>query len=113
MCVSELVQLHDVAEAIKAKGGRMLAICTDAPADSKRVIDRYKLNFSILSDEKGEAIRRYGLLHAGGSPKGGDIAVPAHVLIDSSGRIIWRRKSEKIQDRPDPAEVRAAIEALK
>lgn len=91
----------------------MFAICTDAPSDSKRVVDKYKLNFSILADDKGEVIRQYGLLHAGGSPKGGDIAVPAHVLIDQSGRIAWRRKSEKIQDRPDPAEVKSAIEALK
>ncbi len=91
----------------------MLAICTDAPSDSKRVVEKYKLNFSILADDKGDVIRQYGLFHAGGSPKGGDIAVPAHVLIDSSGKIAWRRKSEKIQDRPDPTEIRAAIEALK
>lgn len=91
----------------------MFAICTDAPSDSKRVVEKYKLNFSILADDKGDVIRQYGLFHPGGSPKGGDIAVPAHVLIDSSGKIAWRRKSEKIQDRPDPAEIRAAIEALK
>ena len=91
----------------------MFAICTDAAADSKRVVDKYKLNFSILADDKGEVIRKYGVFHAGGSPKGGDIAVPAHALIDQSGRIVWRKRSEKIQDRPDPAEVRAHIEALK
>lgn len=91
----------------------MLAICTDAPADSKRVVDKYKLNFSILSDGKGEVIRKYGLIHAGGSHRGGDIAVPAHVLIDRSGQIAWKRRSDKIQDRPDPAEVRARIESLK
>lgn len=110
--MSELVQLHDAAEALKAKGGRMFAICTDAPADSKRVVDKYKLNFSILADEKAEVVRAYGLLHAGGSPTGGDIAIPAHVLIDHSGRIAWRRKSDKIQDRPDPAAIRAAIDRL-
>lgn len=91
----------------------MFAICTDAPADSKRVVDKYKLNFSILSDDTGDVIRKYGLFHVGGSPKGGDIAVPAHVLIDRSGQIVWKRRSDKIQDRPDPAEVKVRIETLK
>ena len=113
MCVSELVQLHDAADAIHARGGRMLAITTDAPSDCKRVVEKYNLNFSILSDEKAEVLRKYGLVHAGQGPKGQDIAVPAHVLIDRSGKIVWKRRSEKVQDRPDPADVRAQIELLK
>ena len=102
-----------MADLLKSKGGRLLAICVDSPEQSKRVVDKYKLNFSILADEKAEVIRQYGLFHPGGSMEGRDIAVPAHVLIDRSGRIAWRHKADKIQDRPDPADVLAAIEALR
>ena len=90
-----------------------MAVCVDSPKESKRVVEKHKLNFSILSDEKHEVIRAYGLYHTGGSPDSKDVAVPAHVLIDRSGRIAWRRKATMVQDRPDPAEVRAAIDSLK
>lgn len=112
MCVTELVQLHDVVEALKAKGGRTLAICVDDPKDSKRVVENHKLNLSILADQKHEVIQKYGLVKPGAPPDAKDITVPAHVLIDPSGRIVWRYKSKLVQDRPDPAEIRKAIDAL-
>jgi len=54
-------------------------------------------------------IRRYGLLHQNGSPFGGDIAVPAQVLVDRDGTILWRRKAHRITDRPTPDQVLDAI----
>jgi len=89
-----------------------MAVSVDPPSDSKRVVDKHKLNFSILADETHQVIRDYGLYHAGASHEGKDAAVPAHVLIDRTGRIAWRKRSDKIQDRPDPADVKAAIDGL-
>jgi peroxiredoxin len=90
----------------------MAAVAVDAPADSLGVVRRNKLAFPILVDAAGEAMRSYGVLHERGGPDGGDIAIPAHFLIDRDGRIVWRRIAQRVQDRPDPAEVLEQIRKL-
>jgi peroxiredoxin len=90
----------------------LLAISVDEPSDSKRVVEKNSLPFPILSDEKREIIRAYGVVYAGGGPGGSDIAVPAHFLIAPDGRIRWQHIATRIADRPDPAWVIDAIRAL-
>lgn len=93
-------------------GGRVLAISTDAPADSARVVQRNRLGFSILSDKDGTAMEAYGVKHAGGGPDGSDIAIPSYFLINRDGVIVWRRVSQRVQDRPSPDEAIAEIRRL-
>lgn len=112
MCVAELVQLREVANSLQALGGRTLAICVDAPKDSLRVVEKRGLPFSILSDEKRDVLRAYDVLHPGGGPGGADIAVPAHLLIDTDGKIVYRHRATKIQDRPDPDDLIRAVQSL-
>jgi len=110
--VAELVQLREVANSLQALGGRTLAICVDAPKDSLRVVEKKGLPFSILCDEKREVLRAYDVLHPGAGPGGCDIAVPAHVLIDTDGKIVYRHRASKVQDRPDPADLLRAVQSL-
>jgi peroxiredoxin len=84
----------------------------DTPDESRELAAAEGLAFRILSDEKRDVIRRYGLLHPGGGPGGTDIAVPAQFLVRPDGSIAWRHVSRRIQDRADPAETLAAIAAL-
>lgn len=76
------------------------------------MVKRMGLDYAILADVDGEVVKRYGVLHPGGAMDGSDIASPAHVLIDRSGRIAWRYKARLIQVRPDPADILSAIAAL-
>jgi len=101
-----------VAQALTAKGGRLFAISVDPPEKSREVVERNALPFAILSDADRRTIRAYGLLHASGAPGGGDIALPAHLLVDRDGRIVFRHVARSVQDRPDPEEVRKQIESL-
>jgi len=96
---------------LKKLGGRLVAVSVDPPEDSRRVVQRNRLAFPILCDESRDVIRAYGLLHENGGPTG-DVAIPAHVLIDRSGRIVWKQVSSRIQDRPDPRLVVEKIRAL-
>jgi peroxiredoxin len=84
----------------------------DPPTDARRVVEDNRLGFPILCDTTREVVRAYGLLHEGGGPGGSDIAVPAHVLIDSDGRIVSRFVSRRIQDRMHPGDVMASIRRL-
>lgn len=94
---------------MKKLGGRLMAVCTDPPKKSMEVVRKRKLNFPVLSDPDGEVLRAYGLLHEGGGLEGSNVAIPAQILIGKSGEILWRRKSERIQDRLAPDDVIEAI----
>lgn len=90
-------------------GVRMLAVSVDTPAESARVVARNKLPYPILSDADRTVIREYGLVHKGGGPGRSEIAIPAHILVDHDGRILWRHVATKVQDRADPDDVVAAV----
>lgn len=90
-------------------GGQVLAVSVDPPQKSAQVVERNGLEFSILSDTDRTVIRNFGLVHAGGGPDGGDIAIPAQFLIGRDGRILWRYLSTHVQYRVNPAELASII----
>lgn len=90
-------------------GGRLLAVSVDSPERSRQVVERFKLPFAILADENRGVIRAYGLVHKGGAPDGGDIAIPTLMLVGTDGRVLWRRVAPNVMDRLDPAEALAAV----
>ncbi|QOJ15948.1 MAG: redoxin domain-containing protein [Planctomycetia bacterium] len=94
---------------MQRRGGRLLAVSTDPPERSARVVERNRLPFDILSDGESALTRAFGVLHPGGAPSGADIAVPSHFLLDSNGRVLWRWSAGRISDRIHPGEVLRAI----
>ena len=92
------------------RGVRVVAISND-PVDVNRT-HRQKMGFTfpILSDEKGEAARRYDVLHAAGGPSGEDIARPAEFLIDPAGTVRWVNLTKSAAVRARPEDVLKAID---
>lgn len=110
--MAELGELGEVQAELEKRGGGILAVSVDAPQESRAVVARKHLPFPILSDAGRSVIQSYGLVHARGGPGGSDIAIPAKLLIDTRGRILWRAIAHRIQDRPDPADVLAVVRKL-
>lgn len=106
----ELVEFQPVAEALKRHGGTLLAVSVDSPETNRKVVERLKLPFPIVSDNEAKAITQFGVLHHRGGRQGQDIAIPSQVLIGTDGRVLWKHVSARIQDRLDPADVIAAVE---
>ena len=109
MCRSELRGLGAIREELKQLGVRLLAVSVDSQDDARRLAAREDLSFPILCDTEREVIGAYGLRHQGGGLDGGDIAIPAHVLIDEDGRILSRHVSKRPQDRLDPQHLVASV----
>lgn len=109
-CSSELRGLSAAYDEFRKAGIRILAISTDPSGKSQQAIERIGLKFPLLSDADAKVIREYGLLHRGGGPDAGDVALPANYLVDRDGRIVWRRIAGRVQDRLDPSEILAAAE---
>jgi peroxiredoxin (alkyl hydroperoxide reductase subunit C) len=93
-----------------ARGIRVVGISVDTPEINRRQRQELGYKFPLLSDEKGEVIRRYDVLHPGAGPKGADIARPAEFLIDSTGTIRWVNLTENIAVRARPNQVLEAFD---
>lgn len=89
-----------------------MALSADSPQEAADLEAGDDLPFRVLSDPDAGVARAYGLLHARGGPGGKDVALPAHVLLGRDRRIAWRHVAHRIQDRPSPADVLAALDAL-
>lgn len=109
--MSELRGLEAVSRKLESVGGKLVAISSDTVKEAKGVTTRQKLSYDILSDEKVNVIRALGLFfHESTMDK--DTTIPAHYLIDRTGRVAWRWIARKTHDRPDPKDVIAIVEGL-
>jgi len=90
---------------LEAHGLRIIAISADPPEINSQHCQKLGIAFPVLTDPQTEVIRRYGLLHAGGGPKGADISRPAEFLIDHTGTIRWVNLTESVIARARPEQV--------
>ena len=89
-----------------------MAISVDAPAVSRDLCRKAGYTFTFLSDPRGEAIRRYDLLHPGAGVNGQDIARPAEFLLDPTGTVRWVNLTENFWVRARPEQILAAARSL-
>lgn len=77
-----------------------MAVSADTPEALKKHLARTGWTFTLLSDARLEAVRRYDLVH---HTNGQDIARPAELLIDPAGTVRWVDKTDdyRIRTRPE------------
>ncbi|HWL93860.1 MAG TPA: redoxin domain-containing protein [Phycisphaerae bacterium] len=102
--MSELRGLAAINDDLKDMNVTLAGVSTDTPEAARRVVERHKLPFQILSDPKCQTIAAFGLVHKNAGPGGTDIAIPAQILIGRDGKILGRRVARLIQDRPSANE---------
>jgi len=59
-CTTEACSFRDFSDQFKAKNVAVLGISKDSPASHRKFIEKYHLNFDLLSDPTAEAIKAYG-----------------------------------------------------
>jgi peroxiredoxin len=95
---------------MRARGGQVLAISADDPEDARQLKADEELPFRVLSAAGRPVLDDFGLAHVGGGLDGETIAVPAELLVDQDGEVVWRHIARRITDRADPRTTLAAIE---
>jgi peroxiredoxin len=85
----------------------------DQPAQARRVVKQNRLDFAILCDTDRSVINAFDLVQKGAGPGGTDIALPANILIDSTGKVVWEYRAKAITDRAHPNEVLRAVRTLR
>jgi len=99
-------------DKLQALGIRPVAISVDAPDTTQGLYQRRGYTYTFLSDPNAEVIRRYDLLHAGAGIKGHDIARPAELLVDTTGKVRWVNLTEDLRVRARPEQMIDAAKAL-
>ena len=100
-------------KTLSEAGIRTVAISVDSPEINREYMQQKAgYRFTILSDPKLEAIRRYDLVHAGQGVNGADIARPAEFLIDPSGTVRWRMMTENLFVRARPEQILEIAKSL-
>jgi peroxiredoxin Q/BCP len=60
-CTREACSFQDALTAMTRKGAVVLGVSTDSVASHEKFRDKYGLRFPLLSDEKREVVKRYGV----------------------------------------------------
>src|SRR5262249_11836225 len=97
--MGELQGLQSRMTEFGAAGVRVIAISPDTLEQNRAVVERFGLEFPILSDPKLAAVDAFGVRHAGAGMEGNDISRPATFIADD-GLIRWKNVTDDYRVRP-------------
>jgi len=104
-CIVEACGFRDAADELRRIGAEVVGVSVDTPLSHQKFAAKRNLNFTLLSDTKGEVSRRYESFR-----EGRGTAARNTYVINKDGIIVGVFESVK----PDkhPAEIREFLERL-
>lgn len=112
-CKKQLQSLQADLKKVEMSGVRVVGISNDAPATSAAAAAKLGLTFPLLSDEGSKVIAAYGVLNAEAKGKAAGVAHPVVFIVDGQGVIRAKLGRDGYKDRPESAEIVAAVNSLK
>lgn len=82
-CTKEACNFRDVMEGMEDLSVEVIGISPDSPESHQKFIDKYGLNFPLISDEKKAVGAKFGVLKSDGS------VIRTTFLCDAEGVIQW------------------------
>ncbi|GIV40387.1 MAG: peroxiredoxin [Thermonema sp.] len=130
-CNRHLAELRKVEDALLKKGYQILAISPDSPASIKQTLEKQKLNYTLLSDSKLEAIHAFGLsfrldpetlkkyatygidlVEASGGTNEDILPTPAAFVVDKKGVVRFAYVNPNYKERIKAETLMAVIDTL-
>ncbi|TKX77358.1 redoxin domain-containing protein [Halorubrum sp. SD626R] len=110
-CTNEMIAFQERADEFEAAGATLLGLSADSPFSLGAFRDEHGIEFDLVSDMAGEAIRAYGLemdiadlgLHG--------IANRAVFVIDDDGEVVYSWVADEPTNEPDYEAVLSAAES--
>jgi len=84
------------------------AISPDAPDKLATYASKTGIEFSLLSDGDGSAIKAWGLVN----PKSPNVPHPTAVVVDGPGVVRYLRQDVDYKNRPSASEILKSIEGF-
>jgi peroxiredoxin len=109
-CTNEMVAFQDRLDEFQAAGATILGVSADSPFSQGAFRDEHGIEFDLISDMSGEAIRDYGLeidiaelgLHG--------IANRAVFVLDEDGTVTYSWVADDPTNEPDYDELLDAVQ---
>ncbi len=111
-CKKQLQALQADLKKVEMSGVRVVGISYDAPATSAAAAAKLGLTFPLLSDAGSKVIDAYGIRNADAKGKAAGVAHPVVFIVDQKGVIRAKLARESYKDRPESAEIIAAVKSL-
>ena len=113
-CISQLQQLVDVADELKALGLGIATMTYDSLETLQNTGIDYDTTFPLLRDEDTTHVTALGILNAGYEPgsRAYGIPYPGIFLLDSDGTVRFKFAEEDYRMRPDFSHVLEAAEQM-
>jgi peroxiredoxin len=116
-CVADLRLWSGRRAELRELGLKLVAVSHDSVEELRRFKRGHDWDMTLVADPDLEIIRRYNLQNRNFTPKGGpfrDMAIPAAILIDTDGNVLWMSQATDFRVRLHPDKVLAALrEALR
>ena len=98
------------------RGVKILTVSTDTPEDLRNGHPHHGIKGTMLSDRDLEVTDAFGLrnklIHSAPPGDGMEaLPVPATLLVDRTGKVLWKDQSDNYQRRSGPEFVLAAMQA--
>lgn len=106
-CNGQLASLARNFGAFERRGARVAGVSVDPPDNNARLVGKLLLPFPLLSDPRGELIKRLGLWDR----KEG-VAAPAVAVLDRSSEVRYLYSGRDPADRPGKEGVLSALKGL-
>ncbi|HSK99233.1 MAG TPA: peroxiredoxin family protein [Rubrobacteraceae bacterium] len=106
-CNGQLASYARNAGQFERRGVQLAGISVDPPESGARMVGKLRLPFPLLSDPRGELIRRYGLW----DDEDG-VATPSVIVVDRSREVRYFYSGSDFADRPGDEEVFGALKGL-
>jgi len=106
-CNGQLASYARRFEEFEERSAGVAGVSVDPPENNARMVGKLLLPFPLLSDPRGDLIKRLGLWDA---EEG--VAVPSVIVLDRSGEIRYLYSGSDFADRPDEEEALAALKVI-
>jgi peroxiredoxin len=107
LCMAQIAEIAERWREIEALGGQVALVSPQDEDHTRKLAARHGVAFRYLRDEKLEAAHRLGIVNADGTPAGligydGDTVLPALVVTDAEGRIVYADQTDDTASDPRP-----------
>lgn len=105
------MRLESQIDKLHALGAEPVGISVDPPGRNAAMVARWHLSFGVESDPGGERFLHPLDLWDDVDPR--QIGIPAVIVLAPDGTEVYRHRSRDFADRPDDADVMAALAPLR
>jgi peroxiredoxin len=111
-CRAQLQALERNRPAIDATGVRLIAISYDSPATNAAARTKLGFTYPLLSDSGSKVIDAYGIRNHEATGRADGIPHPVVFILDERGTIRVKLMRDGYRERPESAEIIAAVQSL-